>query len=420
MAMSAPLAHPELSVIDGKYALIRELGSGGSGTVYEAEQLSVGKRVALKTLNQGVATDPEFRARFDAEARAAARIAHANVVDVLDLGVTPDGTPYFVMELLEGETLASLVAARGPLPPRYACELLLQLLAGLAAAHRKGIVHCDLKPANVMVTHPRPQRPLVKVLDFGVARPLNEPASSSGEAKPSMVMGTPMFMAPEQVCGQAIDERTDVYAAAAILYVLVTGQDPFTGRGSREVMEQVARGELRPVTDANPAVPPQLANIIQAGMARKRRDRIGSVEELAEQISQFVDPSVASGPSLPASTQSMRAGQVALLRAAQKITLVPNSELPDSRVVRVDLAPRLVTDSLLMDPRLPKPPARPNLEMGRDFMPLPGDPEHQRNLALRTLRTEVPKRGGGIGPAILAMIAGFGVGVLMAWAAGLI
>src|ERR1041384_3482794 len=109
--MSAPLAHPELSVIDGKYALVRELGSGGAGTVYEAEQLSVGKRVALKTLNQGVASDPEFRARFDGEARAAARIAHANVVDVLDLGVTVDGTPYFVMELLEGETLAELVAA---------------------------------------------------------------------------------------------------------------------------------------------------------------------------------------------------------------------------------------------------------------------------------------------------------------------
>jgi serine/threonine protein kinase len=417
--MSAPLAHPELSVIDGKYALIRELGSGGAGTVYEAEQLSVGKRVALKILNQGVASDPEFRARFDAEARAAARISHANVVDVLDLGVTADGTPYFVMELLEGETLASLVAAKGPLPPRYACELLLQLLAGLAAAHRKGIVHCDLKPANVMVTHPRPQRPLVKVLDFGVARPLNEPAAA-GDGKPAIVMGTPMFMAPEQVCGQAIDERTDVYAASAILYVLVTGEDPFTGKGSREVMEQVARGEHRPVLEANPAVPQKLASIISAGMARKRRDRIGSAEELAEQIGQFVDPSVASGPSLPAPARSVRAGQSALLRAAQKTTLVPNSEMPESRVVRVDLAPRLVTDSLLMDPRLPKPPARPNLEVGRDFMPLPGDPEHQKNLALRSLRTEVPKRGGGIGPAILAMLAGFGVGVVMAWAAGLI
>jgi hypothetical protein len=167
-------------------------------------------------------------------------------------------------------------------------------------------------------------------------------------------------------------------------------------------------------------VPPKLASIIEAGMARRRRDRIGSAEELAEQISQFVDPSVASGPSLPAPAHSVRAGQAALLRAAQKTTLVPNSEMPESRVVRVDLAPRLVTDSLLMDPRLPKPPARPNLEVGRDFMPLPGDPEHQKNLALRNLRTEIPKRGGGIGPAILAMLAGFGVGVLMAWAAGLI
>lgn len=410
--MSAPLAHPELPIFDGKYAFIRELGSGGVGTVYEAEQLAFGKRVALKVLNQGLAADPEFRARFDAEARSAARIAHANVVDVLDLGVTA-GVPYFVMELLEGETLAQLVKTRGAVPPRYACELMLQLLAGLAAAHRKGIVHCDLKPANVMITHPRPHRPLVKVLDFGVARSLNEPAR---QVPANVVLGTPMFMAPEQVCGQSIDERTDVYAASAILYVLVTGSDPFAGKSSREVMELVARGAFRPVLEANPAVPLELVRLIEAGMARKRRERIGSVEELAEQISQFVDPD----PELPsvAPLKARAAPETALLRAAQLTQ--SHSELPESRIVRVDLAPRLITDSLLLDPRLPKPPARPNLEAGRDFMPLPGDPEHQRNVTSRSQKTRGPQPTRGLAAAILAMIAGFTAGVLMAWAAGLI
>lgn len=412
--MSAPLAHPELPIFDGKYAFIRELGSGGIGTVYEAEQLAVGKRVALKVLNQGLAADPEFRARFDAEARSAARIAHANVVDVLDLGVTVAGVPYFVMELLEGVTLAELVTARGALPPRYACELMLQLLAGLAAAHRRGIVHCDLKPANVMVTHPRPHRPLVKVLDFGVARSLHEPALN---APLDVVLGTPMFMAPEQVCGQSIDERTDVYAASAILYVLVTGTDPFVAKSSREVMELVARGAYRPVLEANPTVPLELARLIEAGMARKRRERIGSVEELAEQISQFVDPD----PELPsvAPLRARAAPETALLRAAQKMNH-SHSELPESRVVRVELAPRLITDSLLLDPRLPKPPARPNLEAGRDFLPLPGDPEHQPSATVRAKNIRGPQAARGLVPAILAVIAGFTAGVLMAWSAGLI
>lgn len=412
--MSAPLAQPQLPVIDGKYTLIRELGSGGSGTVYEAEQLTFGKRVALKTLNQGVANDPEFRTRFAAEARAAARIAHANVVDVLDIGVTAESLPYFVMELLEGETLAELVSARGPLPPRYACELMLQLLAGLAAAHRKGIIHCDLKPANVMVTHPRPHRPLVKVLDFGVARSLNEP---SPDGTPNVVMGTPMFMAPEQVCGQPIDERTDVYSASAILYVLVTGKDPFSGTTTREVMEQVARGELRPVREANPAVAAQLAGIIEGGLARKRRERTGSVEELAEQIGSFVDPN-SVGPSLPAPRAPVDQ-PTALLRAALR-TIPAQSEVPDSRVLRVNVSPRLITDSLLMDPKLPRPPARPKLEAGRDFMPLPGDPERERDAASRRQTTFLPATRAGVGPAILAMLAGFGAGVVMAWAAGLI
>jgi len=412
--MSAPLAHAPLPVIDAKYALIREIGSGGSGTVYEAEQLTVGKRVALKTLNQAVAEDPEFRARFGAEARAAARIAHANVVDVLDIGETKEGIPYFVMELLEGETLADLVKARGAVSPRYACELVLQLLAGLAAAHRKGIVHCDLKPANVMVTHPRPHRPLVKVLDFGVARSLGEPMP---DGVPSVVMGTPMFMAPEQVCGQAIDERTDVYAASAILYVLVTGKDPFTGKTSREVMEQVARGDVRPVLEANPGVPRKLADIITSGMARKRRDRVGSAEELSERLQSYVEPASTS-PSLPA-PQARAEQATALLRAVQRSTQAP-SELPESRILRVDLAPRTVTDSLLLDPRLPKPPARPKLEVGRDFMPLPGDPEQVRVAAQRSRTTRVPGTRAGMGPAILAMLAGFAVGVVLAWAAGLI
>lgn len=409
---SAPLA-AELPIIDGKYALICELGSGGSGTVYEAEQIAVGKRVALKLLSRAVADDPEFQTRFATEARAAARIQHANVVDVLDIGVTTTGRPYFVMGLLEGETLAALVRSRGPLSPPYASELLLQVLAGLGAAHRKGIIHCDLKPANVMVTHPRPHRPLVKVLDFGVARSMSDPLS---DGKPSVVLGTPMFMAPEQVCGQPVDERTDVYGASAILYALLTGKDPFTGKSAQEVMNQVARGAFRPIQEANPRVPAELASIVRGGMSRKRRERIGSVEELAEKIMQFVaSTSIDSLRAL-----EPRSDRPNILTQAVPRDTVSHSDVPDSHVVRVDVSPWLVTDSLLIDPRLPRPPARPKLEAGRDFRPLPGDPEQASGVSLRQLTTRAPGSQAGIVPALFALLAGLGAGVLTAWFAGLI
>jgi serine/threonine protein kinase len=411
--MSAPLPQLESKVLDGKYAIVRELGSGGAGTVYEAEHLVMGKRVAVKLLNVSSAQEPDARARVVAEARAAARIAHANVVDIHDLGVTPEGIPYLVMELLEGETLASLVA-RGPLSSSHACELVVQLLSGLSAAHRKGIIHCDLKPANVMVTHPGPDRPLVKVLDFGVARPLFEGAGQES----SVALGTPMYMAPEQVCGQAVDERTDVYAASAILYVLLTGADPFTGKTTQKIMEQVAHGQLRPVLSANPQVSPELAAIVEHGMRRKRKERIGSAEELAEKLSAFITASGSHslGPKLRA-----RSEQALSLRAAPRAPLMRDvSKPPEASLLRMQVSPRIVTDSILLSPRLPKAPASPNLEAGRDFMPMHGDPARDAELELRNRSTHVPSRGVGSIPALIAMVVGFAAGVVLAWAAGLI
>jgi serine/threonine-protein kinase len=411
--MSAPLAQTEPKVLDGKYALLRELGSGGAGTVYEAEHLVMGKRVAVKLLNAGAAQAPDARARVVAEARAAARIAHANVVDIHDLGISAEGVPYLVMELLEGETLAELVA-RGPLSPSHACELVAQMLAGLSAAHRKGIIHCDLKPANVMVTHPGPGRPLVKVLDFGVARPVLESAAQES----TVALGTPMYMAPEQVCGQPVDERTDVYAACAILYVLLTGTDPFTGKTTPKIMEQVARGELRPVLEAKPDLSPELAEIVEHGMRRKRKERIGSAEELAEQLARFINE---SGAHVLGSKARARSEQAISLRAPERALLIRDaSKPPEASLLRLQVSPRIITDSILVSPRLPKAPAAPNLEVGRDFMPMLDDPARNEHAEQRSRSTQVPNRGVGSIPAVIAMVVGFGAGVILAWAAGLI
>jgi serine/threonine protein kinase len=407
--MTAPLSTRKLPTLDGKYALLRELGSGGAGTVYEAEHLVVGKRVAIKLLH-AVADEGDARGRAAAEARAAARIAHANVVDIHDLGVTAEGVPYLVMELLQGETVAELVEQYGPQPARPACELALQMLAGLSAAHRNGIVHCDLKPANVMVTHPSPDQTLVKVLDFGIAKPIVETATESA----SIALGTPMYMAPEQVAGEPIDERTDVYASGVILYVLVTGRAPFSGKTARDVMRQVARGEFRPVLESNPDVPKALALIIENAMQRKRRDRVGSAEELAEKLRVFLASSAAASQSPKRPLVTGRPSRPSRGQSPDK------SRPPESSVVRVDIALRTVTDSILMSPRLPKPPGSPKLEIGRDFMPMLGDPNRNRELERRQAPTKVPRSAPSALPAVLAMLVGFAAGVILAWSVGLI
>lgn len=405
--MPDPSVDSEATVIDGRYRLVRKIGSGGSATVYEAEQLAVGRRVAIKLFYRTVTDDPEFHARFAEEVRKAARIQHANVIDVLDLGVAETGRPYVVMGLLEGETLAGLVQTRGPVPPLYACDLLLQVAAGLGAAHRKGMIHGDLKPTDLMVTHPRPHRPLVRLLDFGMARSLRGP-----HGKPVVASSMPSFMAPEHLLGQPVDERTDVYGAASVLYLLLTGKAPFEGETSQAILDRVARGSLCPIREVNPSLPRELGALVTAGMSLSRRDRIGSVEELAEKIRGFVRQASIEPPLRPRDSQRPET-------SVKKDGATFLSEIPESEIVRLNVSPWVVTESLLVEPRLPKPPARPKLEIGRDFRPLPGDPEGRDSL-LKRLTIRSRRAQAGVGAASVALLVGLGAGVLMAWLAGLI
>lgn len=415
--------HPNpVSILDGKYALLRELGSGGTGTVYEAENLVLGKKIAIKVMNASAFAERDSQARFVTEARAAARIAHANVVDIHDLGVSKNGVPYIVMELLRGETLESVIDTRGPLAPTYACELFLQVLAGLSAAHAQGIVHCDLKPANVLVTHPRPDRPLVKVLDFGIARGVE-----AAQHDDHVVMGTPMYMAPEQVTGDAVDYRTDVYQACAMLFAMLAGTDPFEASTTRDVMRQVAKGRSKDLQALIPELPAELVQVVKDGMAVKRADRIPSTEELAERLRPFVssthfvslvpqDHAVSSQPIplIVAPTPSVEAVSAAMPPGSVKGSVIP-VHMP--RVARM-------TDSLLLMPRIPRAASTPKLRLGQDFMPMPGDPDYRELIEARRSSTHVPKRRSefrrDVMPALVATSLGFGLGVALAWSAGLL
>jgi serine/threonine protein kinase len=409
-----------VSVLDGKYALLRELGSGGTGTVYEAENLIVGKRIAIKLMNAGTFAESDSRARFVTEARAAAKISHANVVDIHDLGISKDGVPFIVMELLRGETLEGIIDTRGPLAPAYACELFLQVLAGLSAAHAQGIVHCDLKPANVLVTHPRPDRPLVKVLDFGIARGVE--AASQVE---QVVMGTPMYMAPEQVTGEPVDFRTDVYQACAMLFAMLGGTDPFEGTTTRDVMKAVAKGRCKDLKTLVPELPTELIWVVKDGMALKAKDRIQSAEELAERLRPFVN--AAHFVSLVPQSSGGSGQPIPLIVAptpdVSKASALPQLQPPS--VIPVDM-PRVarVTHSLLVSPRIPRAPSTPKLRMGQDFMPMPGEPEYQELVEARRSQTHMPRRRSNfrrdVMPALIATSVGFGLGIALAWSAGLL
>ncbi len=419
MTLAEPI-QPSTRLVDGKYAVTRELGAGGAGVVYEAEHLIVGKQVALKLLRPELARDAGLSRRFVAEARAAARIAHANVVDIYDLGVARDGTCYLVMELLQGETLLEIVERRGALPASYACELMLQVLAGLGAAHKHGIVHRDLKPANVMVTHPRPDRPLAKVLDFGIAKGVLDPGLLD---EAGIVLGTPMYMAPEQALGLEVDVRADVYSAAAILYELLTGTAPFKGDTPERVLAEVIAGRRRPLAEAAPWLPQKLVEVIEAALARDPTLRPDSATRLAEQLRPFVGtdhaPSLGPGPDvseapIPLVSSGRRPRmKLTIVDPSQPTPVIRTNSVP-TRILR--LAPRdpALSDSLLRQPRIPAAPCTPREVTPTD--PLDPDPAPSR--------AEPPRHGGmgriGVQAVLFATAIGFSAGLVGAWLAGLL
>jgi serine/threonine protein kinase len=220
----APTADPLLgTVVDERYHVLRELGEGGMGTVYEVEHVALQRHFALKALRRGLARDESLAARFMQEANAAAAIAHPNIVQIADFGHLPTGEPYFVMELLGGVPLSRLIRESGPLHPRRAVPILRQISEALAAAHSAGIIHRDLKPDNIQICEIVGDRELVKVLDFGLAKV----AGGSRLTRAGMVFGTPHYMSPEQAAGDPLDHRSDIYALGVVMYEMLTGRVPF-------------------------------------------------------------------------------------------------------------------------------------------------------------------------------------------------
>ncbi len=266
-------------VLDGRYEIRSALGEGGMGTVYRGWQLSVDREVAIKVVHPSIANEREAAKRFLREARVSSRLNAPGIVNVYDFGQSDGGVLYLVMELLKGHSLSDIIEATGPMPARRVMTMALQLCDALESAHALGIVHRDLKPGNIIVLADPPGRDALKVLDFGLAK------ATAGEVSAitntHAMLGTPLYMAPEQIEGAAVDNRTDLYALGVILFELLTGSTPYSEQSIQGIL---TRHLTQEVPDLGPNVHPALGAIVKRLLAKQPAARWASAAELREAL----------------------------------------------------------------------------------------------------------------------------------------
>lgn len=278
--------------LNERYEVTAKLGQGGMGAVYEAKHIVIGKRVALKVLLDKHAEKDQSVARLKQEARLASSIGHENIIDITDFGTTDTGRTFVVMEYLQGESLGSLIARQGRLESQRAIHIAKQIASALAAAHNKGIVHRDIKPENIFVV-PRDDEDFVKVLDFGISKSLVPDDEDVRLTQTGMVLGTPLYMSPEQAQGDDdLDHRIDVYALGVILYEAITGEVPFQGKNYLNILTQVISDEPKAASEYVSDIDHNLESVICKAMAKGRDDRYQSMEEFASDLSNLdlIDP----------------------------------------------------------------------------------------------------------------------------------
>ena len=262
---------------DGRYRLTRRLGRGGMAEVFAAEDVRLGRTVAVKLLRSDLAEDPVSKARFTREAQSVAGLNHHAIVAVYDSGedfVGGQSVPYIVMEIVEGRTIRDLLLNAEAPGPEQALIIVSGVLEALAYSHQHGIVHRDIKPANVIITH----NGSVKVMDFGIARALH--GASTTMTQTGMVMGTPQYLSPEQALGKAVDHRSDLYATGCLLYELLSLRPPFTGETPLSVVYQHVQDIPTPPSEASDACPPELDGMVMRSLAKEPDDRFQTAEEM--------------------------------------------------------------------------------------------------------------------------------------------
>ena len=306
MRVEPALPEVEGRVLGGRYRLLRKLGTGGMGSVWLCEHVALGRRYALKVLNADRAASPELLKRFQQEARAASGIAQENVVDVIDSGEDAGGEHFYVMEVLDGRTLGQVLREDGPLPVNRALQLMEQVCRALAAAHGRGVVHCDVKPDNVLVQRLPDGREQAKLIDFGISRlPDAGRLTRDGE-----VIGTPEYMSPEQAAGDAVDALTDVYAAGVLAFELLTGCLPLVGPTAIATLVAHQTRAPEPPGRHRPGLAPAVDRLVLRALAKRPADRFPSMQAMASELMRVRLLASSAGPERDGEPRS---GQVETL-----------------------------------------------------------------------------------------------------------
>lgn len=292
------------TVIGGKYCLEGKLGEGGMGVVYRAIHQHIEKPVAIKFLRSEHADDKRMLARFQQEARAASAVGHRNIIEVHDLGVTDEGAPYIVMELLSGQSLADALAKREGLETKRTAYIVCNILSALSAAHAASIIHRDLKPENIFLVDTGAAVGEVKLLDFGVSRVLRD--DGMAVTTTGVVMGTPNYMSPEQAMGlKQLDQRSDLYAMGVILYQCLTGKLPFRAENYNALLHAIIQGSPKPPSVWRPGLNAGLEAVIMKALAREPEDRYQSACQMFDDLLPFVAEGSRDRIPLPTRSESV-------------------------------------------------------------------------------------------------------------------
>jgi serine/threonine-protein kinase len=291
-------------IVDSRYRILALIGRGGMGTVFRAEHQVMRRTVALKVLNPEFHRLRHIAERFQREAFATARLAHPNCVHIADCGNLEDGTPYLVMELLEGTSLADELERHGRVPARRALGIMRHVLAGLDHAHSVGVVHRDVKPENIFLVHQRGDRDFAKLVDFGIAKLLGDAIEAAGGGhltQSGSTIGSPLYMSPEQAFGGTLDGRSDIYSATLVLYRMLAGRLPFDGPDKMAVIRMHLTAPVPPVAQVAPGVviTQQLEELLFRGLAKEPGLRWQSAQELLGEVERLLASDL---ESLPAAT----------------------------------------------------------------------------------------------------------------------
>lgn len=363
-AVSASEQAPEdprigLVLLD-RYRIVKKLGAGGMGDVYEGVHELIGKKLAIKCLHADFSAHPEAVARFQREARAATAVGNEHIVDVSDIGELPDGSPFMVMEYLEGQELAGIVDETKKISIPRAIKIALEILEALHAAHESGVVHRDMKPENVFLIRRGENEDFVKVLDFGISMITeNSDAALGRMTQTGVAMGTPNYMSPEQAKGDRdLDHRTDLYSLGVILYEVLTGKVPFSAGTLAVLMTKILTESPRPISDIRDDVPVALDRIILRAMAKAPAVRYEDAEEFADALRPFLDPDyvpddVFTGQFLAEANSQL--GETAILGTPVR---------PVQATAKLESAALLAEASKLEKASLGEPPASESSEGG--------------------------------------------------------